>query len=139
MTRNERVEDAVRNFVDTEAAIIRWVAGSKPEDEAWWHALPSYEQQAWRNRHDVERHTGRPMRSAGYIYNLEADAFEQTKKLANSWAAEIRLAWKNRQPCPIVPTPQFQHVLDYAFELAALRPEHFPEPHTTDTKDTTLL
>jgi hypothetical protein len=49
--------------------------------------------------------------------------WQETKRLAESWAEEIRTAFKERKPCPIIPAPKFQHVLDYAFQLAAVPPE----------------
>lgn len=56
---------------------------------------------------------------------LQEQVYRDTE-LAKSWAHEIQEAWKKRLPCPIIPTPDFRHVLDYAFILAVISPENFP-------------
>lgn len=131
MRKRERFANALRDLIETEAAVIHWCAGRSADDLRWWNGLPEYERQAWRNRHEAERHRmrwqGDPvMREAGHVYSIETDHFADTKRLAQAWSEEIRKAWKLRQPCPIIPTPRFQHVLDWAFQMATLTPDHFP-------------
>ena len=43
---------------------------------------------------------------------------DQQMKIAKAWAVEIRAAYLARKECPIVPTPQYQHVFAIAGQLA---------------------
>jgi hypothetical protein len=116
--------------------IYWWAAGSW--DREGWEALPSYERDRWRTEYECERQlsiaTGRPLQPAADIYRRAKAAVDQAEEIAESWAKEIRKAFLERRPCPIVPAPGFEGVLEWAFLkaqvpqecLAAAEPENAP-------------
>jgi len=49
-----------------------------------------------------------------------ADNWKRTKEMAQRWAVEIRNAWADNLPCPIIPSPAHKHTLDMAIRYAGL-------------------
>ncbi len=53
--------------------------------------------------------------------------YQQNKQLAEHWAAQIRQAFLDRRPCPIIAEPRFQWILQWAFEIAQVPAECLPQ------------
>ncbi len=120
----ERNRKAQAHQWTDEAFCIRWACGC--DDRDWWNSLPQYERNAWLNRYRHERarlDMGMTMRSAEYLLAVEKESYEESRRLAESWAEDIREAFKNRQPCPIQPEENYRHILDWAFRLAGVPAE----------------
>jgi len=113
--------------VDRELRIIRWCAGgTRLEDKRWWRELPEYKRVEWTHRYDAQVVSGR-LKPAWLVEALADHDFRQHEKLAQAWANDLREAFKERRPCPIIPEPRYRHVLDWAFNLAQLDRENFTE------------
>jgi hypothetical protein len=52
------------------------------------------------------------------LYARRNNAWENSKRLAESWAKDIRKAFLERKPCPIIPAKGFELELELAFDLA---------------------
>lgn len=119
-----------RAAYEHELRIIRWVCRSNPvayeitrDDKRWWRELPAYQREMWRHRYEAQCASGTLL--PAYLVEAHARAdFAEAQRLAESWAEDIRTAFKERKPCPIIPTPQYKHVLDWAFALAQMEPEN---------------
>lgn len=89
---------------DDEHMTLRWLCDGR-EDWEWWNAQPKYQRRAWINewqlRYDQAQATGSRIMPSGLALALREDQFQQTKKLVEKWAVEIRAAYLAGQPCPI--------------------------------------
>jgi hypothetical protein len=101
-----------------------WACNGANSHREWWESLPKYQQRQWLARYQAERERvdlcGRPMRTAAYVMAMEENGYQQDKALAERWAQEIREAFVHGMPCPIRPTWEFQHILDWAFDIACV-------------------
>lgn len=117
---HERETREAANWTE-EARCARWLF---VHDSLWlesWKALPKYDREGWLLEYRIGRQaveSGGRMPSASLIMAHREAAWKQTKELAESWARDIRAAFLERKPCPIIPAPGFEHVLHYAFDLA---------------------
>jgi hypothetical protein len=73
------------------------------------------------------------MKAARYEAAVNEERFQQLKRVAESWAHDIRQAFLNRQPCPIITSdPVYESVLQWAFQLAAVPKDCLPTPIIDD-------
>lgn len=91
-----------------EALCIVWACGGRNNRE-WWNGLKTYERADNFNR---------PMTPSGLVLMAEEEAYKSNKLIAESWAKEIREAFKAGRRCPIKPTPQFEFILDWAIAIS---------------------
>jgi hypothetical protein len=114
-------------FWTEERKACAWAFGTIQMEETPWGGMAQYEQNTLVLMYRCERERassfGADMRSAGYLEAMAEDAFRLNKALAEHWAEEIRVAFKRRQPCPIIPEPDFEWILDWAFLLAQVPSE----------------
>ncbi len=57
--------------------------------------------------------------------------WEQVKAIAQDWSIDIRKAFRDRKPCPIIPAPGFEIALDMAIDLAGI-PKECMKPEEKD-------
>jgi hypothetical protein len=124
-----------------ETRCLQWLNDNARLDEgdwAWWRSLPSYERGMWLcdYRHMRERiEAGLPFRPAA-LYRADREAaWVQTKALARLWSGDIRKAFKEGRPCPILPTPRFEIALDMAISLAGVPKACVERPSPDDEED----
>jgi len=60
--------------------------------------------------------------------------WEQTKELSQHWANDIRKAFRDGKPCPIIPAPGFEIALDMAIDLAGIPKECLKAAEPVDDK-----
>lgn len=110
----------------TESMAMIWVLGVS--DWAWWNSFPVYQRRQWIGWYETAQLTRRgsradQMETFSQFKSYMDNAYAEDKSLAEHWATLIKEAWLHRQPCPIIPAPEYEHVLRMAFELASLKPE----------------
>ncbi len=72
-------------------------------DKDQWNQMPNYKRHNWLQRylHEKERREcGFEMRTPGYHEAVAEESFQEAKRLAESWAVDIRKAFVERKPCP---------------------------------------
>lgn len=119
-----------------EAFACLWWSGGVKADPDGWAALPSYERRGWIHEYEFQRSRaescGVPMTPAWCVAGMREESFQHTKRLAESWAEDIRKAFKEGRPCPIRPEPAFAYVLDWAFQIATVPRECLAAAETPD-------
>lgn len=119
---NRRSQEEGANWTE-EALCVQWLCPKSAPDWDWWHGLRRYEREAWLNDYRHGRflvESGLPMPSATTVYAARQERWKQTKAVAESWSKDVRKAFKEGRPCPIVPTPPFELSLDMAIDLAGI-------------------
>ena len=110
------------NDPEEETGCVHWLCGyNDPDAFAWWKALPRYEREWWLQNYRSGREAfkrGEGMPVAGAIWWRRENLWKETNRLAESWAKDIRQAFLDRKPCPIIPAPGYEYVLAMAFNLA---------------------
>jgi hypothetical protein len=120
----ERESKEDENWTPEALCIVWWSKPFNPDKEAW-NALPDYEREHWLTQYLLAREEN-PMPTAGQQIARAKDTFKNNEQIAQAWARELKAAFLNRQPCPIIPTPMFRHVLQWAYEIAQLTPDNLP-------------
>ncbi|MGV3756989.1 MAG: hypothetical protein ACO1QS_16530 [Verrucomicrobiota bacterium] len=97
-------------------------------DADLWRGLPEY-----RRNFYVRLYEGEELRQAQYKRPLKRSFAEALAALdetvardrdrAEAWTVEIRPAFLERKPCPIIPAPEFRWILDWALQLAQVPQE----------------
>lgn len=106
-----------------EALCLQWLCPQSSPDWDWWRGLRQFERDAWlrdyRFGRDLVENGGR-MPVAAVLYADRMTKWEQVKAIAQNWSIDIRKAFRDRKPCPIIPAPGFEIALDMAFDLACI-------------------
>ena len=113
-------ERDARNWT-VEAHTMVWVLGG--DDWDWWNSFPRYQRAQWiswyEDAQSARRGRGTCDMQTFVQYQAGAeDRYQRNLELATAWSKQIREAWLNRKPCPIIPAPGFEHILHWAFDLA---------------------
>lgn len=125
----ESAEREARNWTP-EALARAWASQGDPD---WWNTIPAYERRAWvgRWKHEQERlAAGLTVRNPEHVLAIAEAEYANALALAKLWAEDIRHAFLDGRPCPIKPAPNFRHILDWAFQLAAI-PRQCMNPQPT--------
>lgn len=122
---NRRIQENAAKWTE-EALCLQWLCPQSSPDWDWWRGLRRFEREAWlqdyRYGRDQVEHGGRMPVAAVLAADRQAK-WEQTKELAQHWANDIRKAFRDRKPCPIIPAPGFEIALDMAIDLAGIPKE----------------
>ncbi len=129
-------EAAAREFSE-DRLCAAWLANGFGDREFWEHLRP-YEQRSWLAQYREERiyadyHSKGRMRSAAFLAQLNEFGYQEAKRHAEYWARDLREAFVQRKPCPIIPEPRYRWILDWAFQLAQLHPDNL----VAETKEET--
>lgn len=54
------------------------------------------------------------------LFSARQAKWQQIQDLAQTWSNDIRKAFREGRPCPIIPAPGFEVALDLAIELAGI-------------------
>ena len=106
---------------------LAWVVKESKVDprnwKDWWDGLPKYERDSIFRMYQGERERvdmGLEMRSFDYLKAVEEEAYQHSLAIVTKWAQDIRQAAVRGEPCPIRPLPQYQYMLDWAFDIAGV-------------------
>lgn len=130
---NGRIQANAAQWTE-EALCLQWLCPQSSPDWDWWRGLRQFERDAWlrdyRFGRDLVENGGR-MPVAAVLYADRMAKWEQVKAIAQKWSIDIRKAFRDRKPCPIIPAPGFEIALDMAIDLAGI-PKECMKPEEKD-------
>lgn len=117
-------------FWTDERLACSWAFGTIQIELTPWIGMKNYEQQAllnlWRTERDRAAMLRVPMRPAGYLEAMADHAYSIERERAESWAKVIQEDFKAGRPCSIKPAPDYEWVLNWAFQIALVPRECVP-------------
>ncbi len=126
----ERNEAAQRAFWTEERLAAQWAFKTIHGIEIL-DSMPRYKRDhlvtLFRAEQQRVENTGMQMREYDSLMIDAEEHYQEGKKMAAAWAEEIRQAFKQGKPCPIRPTFWYEHVLEWAFQMACVPRECLPE------------
>ena len=138
---NRRIQEDAAKWTE-EALCLQWLCPQSSPDWDWWRGLRQFERDAWLQdyrygRDQVER--GGRMPVAAVLAADRQAKWEQTQELAQHWANDIRKAFREGRPCPIIPAPGFEIALDMAIDLAGIPKECLKAAEPVDDEANTAI
>lgn len=109
-----------------EARCLQWICEKDSPDWDWWKSLRQNERDRWIADYRLVREmveAGHKMSSPRSYGPPRREVVNQWQAMAEAWAVQIRQAFLQRKPCPIIPAKGYETILEWAFQLAQIPAE----------------